>query len=57
MSERVFLKLFLINSKFSFVLASNLKTRLGVVLDALNKPQPVSDSILTPSIKMDVQFS
>ncbi|GIS76451.1 MAG: hypothetical protein CM1200mP12_21700 [Gammaproteobacteria bacterium] len=55
--KRVFLKLFLINSKFSFKSASNLKTRLGLVLDALNKPQPVSDSILTPSIKIEVQFS
>ena len=39
------------------VSASNLKTRLGLVLDALNRPQPVSDSILTPSIKIEVEFS
>ena len=50
MRESSFKKSFFILFKLSIESPSNRKTNFGVVLDALNKPQPSSKLILKPSI-------
>ena len=61
MRESSLINLFLIEIKFSSVLPSNLITSIGVVFDALNRPQPSSKFILKPSIEIfspsKVQFA
>ena len=50
MRESSFKKASFILFKLSIESPSNRKTNFGVVLDALNKPQPLSKLILKPSI-------
>ena len=45
------INLFFICIKLSSVSPSNRRTSMGVVFDALNKPQPFLKFILNPSIK------
>ena len=54
MRDSSFKKSFFIFSKSSIVLPSNLKTNIGVVFEALIRPQPLSKLILRPS---NVTFS
>ena len=61
MRESSLINLFLILIRFSLVFPSNIITIIGVVFDALNKPQPLSKLTRKPSIEIfspsKVQFA